>query len=442
MVLRKIVYEQDLLLSKNVQERINAGHLRYMNLTQSALMPIYVLTGDLSLIKTLESERRQFEESASQLLEHEEDAGNRQLLTKILNMSHDLSNYAGPGIQMRQAGASIAQVNKYFSKKPGPEVEDLNVQLGNLIERKSAALANAKLHMKSTVNRMIWALIGFALFALTLVVLIGRLIVKVVGQQRAYDQAQQNLLMQERRLSQARKEIVEVVSHDLKSPLGTVKMSLELLREQMEESAPPETLEKSLQITDRSVQSMERLIRDLLDQAKIEAGQFILEKEDCDLGLLVRDLALRFAPLAKKRNIRFRADIRDNSVIANCDLGRVEQVLTNLIGNAFKFTPADGQVAVEARASGREILIAVKDSGSGVAPDQLSHIFDRYWQVRETAKQGTGLGLAIAKAIIDAHQGKIWVESEVGQGSTFYVSLPRSNRPYRSPSEPKDFAIP
>ena len=107
-----------------------------------------------------------------------------------------------------------------------------------------------------------------------------------------------------------------------------------------------------------------------------------------------------------------------------CDQARVEQVLSNIIGNALKFTPIGGEIHVMMSSKESFVVISIRDSGRGMNKDQLEHIFDRYWQVPETSKQGNGLGLAIAKIVVETHQGKIWVESELGKGSTFYFSLP------------------
>jgi signal transduction histidine kinase len=110
-----------------------------------------------------------------------------------------------------------------------------------------------------------------------------------------------------------------------------------------------------------------------------------------------------------------------------CDRQRVLQVFSNLIGNAIKFTPAGGEIAIDVKADADQVRFAVSDSGPGIPQADLAHIFDRYWQRRETARRGTGLGLFIAKALVEGHHGRIWCESQIGKGSTFYFTLPRSD---------------
>ena len=127
---------------------------------------------------------------------------------------------------------------------------------------------------------------------------------------------------------------------------------------------------------------------------------------------------------ADAKNLRFELAIAQNLREVSCDKLRVGQVLSNLIGNAMKFTPEDGSVRVTARDVEQGIQISVSDTGPGIPPEALSKIFDRFWQAKDTQRLGSGLGLSIAKGIVDAHGGKIWVESQVGKGTTFHFILP------------------
>jgi signal transduction histidine kinase len=129
-------------------------------------------------------------------------------------------------------------------------------------------------------------------------------------------------------------------------------------------------------------------------------------------------------PLAQQKMLRLEGQVIGQDPGTRCDRPRILQVLSNLIGNAIKFTPAGGAITVRADLGGREARFSVTDSGSGIAADELPHIFERFWQARKAARTGAGLGLAIAKGIVEAHRGRIWVESVPGKGSTFFFTLP------------------
>ncbi len=173
---------------------------------------------------------------------------------------------------------------------------------------------------------------------------------------------------------------------------------------------------------ERAVQRMSGLIHDLLDLAKIEAGRFDLTLTTCQASRLVSDVFTIVTPLAEAKDIRLRWN-GDSAVCADAD--RIFQTLSNLIGNAIKFTPSGGEVMVQVQPGGdHAVRFAIIDNGPGIGALELGHIFDRYWHSRRGRGGGTGLGLYIAKGIVEAHGGRIWVESVAGEGATFYFTLP------------------
>ncbi|HEY0094315.1 MAG TPA: HAMP domain-containing sensor histidine kinase, partial [Archangium sp.] len=129
-------------------------------------------------------------------------------------------------------------------------------------------------------------------------------------------------------------------------------------------------------------------------------------------------------PLAEARGLKVAAELPDEELWAKCDRTRVLQVLGNLLGNAVKFTADGGQLTVGARVHRDELELWVRDTGTGIRPDALPHVFERYWQAKDAESRGTGLGLYIAKGIVEAHGGRIWAESQLGKGSTFTFTLP------------------
>jgi signal transduction histidine kinase len=223
------------------------------------------------------------------------------------------------------------------------------------------------------------------------------------------------------RATRTRDDLLAVVSHDLRTPLATIFGAAELLAQS---EAPEEKRQKWVEALRRSADWMKRLIEDLLDIARIEAGRFSLAAQPCAAGALLDEVVELHRPLAQQKMISLEGQVTGQDRGMRCDRPRILQVLSNLIGNAIKFTPTGGAITVRVELGSREARFSVTDSGSGIAADELPHIFERFWQARKAARTGAGLGLAIAKGIVDAHRGKIWAESVPGKGSTFLFTLP------------------
>jgi signal transduction histidine kinase len=220
-------------------------------------------------------------------------------------------------------------------------------------------------------------------------------------------------------LAQAREDVLGVVAHDLRNPLNLIQMTAELM---IDEELPLERRKQMLGIAVRAAKQMNRLIEDLLDAVRLQAGRLSLELEPISVETIVKQADEIFRPLAEKRHLRFEAAGDGGTVRA--DLTRVSQVVGNLIGNAIKFTPENGSVRLRATCDDKLVEFRVTDDGPGIAVDSMPHLFDSFWQARLSDRRGVGLGLTIAKGIVEAHGGRIWVESAIGAGSTFHFTLP------------------
>jgi PAS domain S-box-containing protein len=227
--------------------------------------------------------------------------------------------------------------------------------------------------------------------------------------------------------TRARDEVLAVVAHDLRNPLSTILMSCALL---LGDASPGEGNgaahgeRRPLVLMRRAAERMQRLIQDLLDVKRIESGRLGVEPRAELLGAVIAEAVDMLRPLADSNGLGLFDEVPANLPPALIDPPRIQQVLSNLVGNAIKFTPRGGRVAVRAELLPGAVRLAVSDSGPGIAADQLPHVFGRFWQAKATDRRGIGLGLAIAKGIVEAHGGRIWVESQVGQGSTFYFTVP------------------
>jgi hypothetical protein len=226
------------------------------------------------------------------------------------------------------------------------------------------------------------------------------------------------LYAQARAAIRARDDMIAVVSHDLRSPLQSISSAATLLEFERQGSA-----NRSLEAIKLATIQMDRLLQDLLDLSLIDAGQLTVTKELTEASTLVEEARTMFEPLAGQKSIRLECNIEDDLPRIRIDRNRMQQVLANLLGNALKFVPADGRIALIARREGDSVRIAVSDTGPGIAEDDIARVFDRFWRADRRRERGIGLGLTVAQGIVHAHGGQIGVESRKGEGSTFYILL-------------------
>ncbi|MDD5730894.1 MAG: ATP-binding protein, partial [Candidatus Omnitrophica bacterium] len=231
----------------------------------------------------------------------------------------------------------------------------------------------------------------------------------------------------EREIDQMKNEFVSLVSHELRTPMAAIKGSTDNILDGITGELNP-VQKESLLIIKRNIDRLNRLISDLLDISRIEAGKILLNKKSIDIAALINEAAGLFQESAKEKNLTLSVSFANGLPWIEADPDKITQVITNLLGNALKFTPAGGKITVNASKNTDCVTIEVKDSGLGVPQDELTKIFDKFYQVKsqdgQVKAKGTGLGLPISKGIVEKHGGKIWAESELGRGSKFSFTLP------------------
>jgi light-regulated signal transduction histidine kinase (bacteriophytochrome) len=243
---------------------------------------------------------------------------------------------------------------------------------------------------------------------------------------RAVEVDLERQLVSEQRAVQARDDLIAVVSHDLRSPLSAILMLSDVLTSQQ----PPAGAATSPLLHDvparirSSATHMKALIDDLLDLARIEANRFVLRPRSVESGVMIEEALLAVAPLAAAKRITLASQAIDSTTL-EADPEQIFRVLSNLLGNAIKFTPEGGTVTVQAERRRDELMTTVSDTGPGIPADNLPHLFERYWQARPARQVGAGLGLYIAKGIVEAHGGRIWAESPAGAKLIFTLPLAR-----------------
>jgi len=228
----------------------------------------------------------------------------------------------------------------------------------------------------------------------------------------------------EQRAIQSRDDVLGIVAHDLRNPLGTILMQAGLLAHL---GALNGQTRRPAEVIQRAARRMNRIIQDLLDVTRMESGHLVLDRAALPTAQVIAELVesqRAQLPATGAPAIRLAAARVLPEVLADRD--RLHQILENLVGNALKFTPADGEITVGAALDGDDhVRLWVADTGPGIPPEHLPHLFDRFWQARRVARTGgVGLGLPIVKGLVEAHGGRVWVDSRVGAGSTFCFTLP------------------
>jgi signal transduction histidine kinase len=229
----------------------------------------------------------------------------------------------------------------------------------------------------------------------------------------------------QRELEQMRADLIAWVGHDLQTPLASIRAILEALSDGVVDE--PEMVGRYLKTAQRDVSSLSSLIDDLFQMAQLNAGGFKLDRNASSLADLISDTLESFSEMAARQHIKLEGSVDSNVDPVTMDTQRIGRVLNNLIGNALRHTPADGEVNVTVRRSARGVEVTVSDSGEGIRAEDLPHIFDSFYRGEKSRSRttgGAGLGLAISRGIVQAHGGELKVQSEAGRGSQFTFTLP------------------
>jgi signal transduction histidine kinase len=227
-----------------------------------------------------------------------------------------------------------------------------------------------------------------------------------------------------RRAAIQREQLLATVSHDLRNPLAAILAGAHgLMRSVAEGSASPVS-RRQIEAIRRSAERMNRLADDLLAIAELENGGIALRRQINSVGAILAEVGQLFEPMAAQRSQVLTVLAPSPDILVDCDSDRLLQVLSNLVGNALKFTPDSGRIQIKAWLAGGEVRFAVADDGPGIRARQLSRIFNAFWRAPPREHGGLGLGLAIAKELVCAHGGRIWAESPPGSGATFFFTLP------------------
>ena len=300
----------------------------------------------------------------------------------------------------REEGAAVSRESRYA---------DIIQDLSNLDD----AMTGFENRLSAEVQRLVrletwisFGLVVLALIAAANVIWLQTRLRSVLAREQEARHAAETLV-------RARDEILGIVSHDLRGPLTAISLSAQLL----EDGELVDTIRTSSR-------RMDRLIQDLLDAAKAEVSTLSIRHEPVDPAEIVREVVKGHALIAAEKKIQLEHEIGEGLSTISGDRDRLIQALTNLAGNALKFTPPGGTVRISAGRQKSAVLFAVEDTGSGIPETEMPHLFEPFWQSKKTAHLGAGLGLKIAKAIVEAHGGSIEVTNVPAGGARFTIALP------------------
>ncbi|KYG07727.1 hypothetical protein BE21_27745 [Sorangium cellulosum] len=250
-----------------------------------------------------------------------------------------------------------------------------------------------------------------------------------LAQQCAQALERARLYEAEQRARRLREEALAIAAHDLRNPLSSIMLAASLLERSAPADAAGQPVRDRAQRIKRAAERTIEMLRELLDAATIEAKSLKLDTQPCEVGSLVNEVIEMLSPIAEQKQIRLGAVLPGGPLQLTCDRNRMLQVLSNLAGNALKFTPEGREITIRAEPQGPHVRLSVSDTGSGIKPEDLPRLFERYWQARATRGAGAGLGLYIVKGIVEAHGGQISVDSTLGVGTTFSCTIPVENGP-------------
>jgi signal transduction histidine kinase len=416
--LRASAAKQEQMLSSYSVEVLEASRLELTAEEMVSAARGFLLTGDSARLDGAREISATFERELQALLSQAQSGEERRRLARVRAMA---DAHSGAFARMLARGAvgsgaaapgSSALLEPLFSTR-----DELKARLEGFVAYKQAMMAEARTLAQHERERATATILGFGALGIVVCGLLAWLTTTRLG--RLYQQERLATRHAEEATA-ARNQLLAVVAHDLRSPLSAMVMQAALIRR----TTPDPGAGRHARSIEEIAMRMESLIKNLLDTVAIEAGGLSVSPSRTALGPLVAGCVQMFAMLGARKSIRVEQQVEPEDLEALCDGQRLSQLLSNLISNALDFTAEGGQVTVRAFREGEHVRLEVQDTGCGIRPEHVPRLFERYWKADVGGRKGGGLGLFIAKAIVEAHGGRIWVDSKVGAGSTFLCELP------------------
>ncbi len=412
-VVRDLAKTKDFVLFDYAENLSNAEKLRNNVERTVAAGRSYLLTGDPLFLVKLKRTRENVNRLWLLLSKSNPNLNELGHIEKIKVALHSHQLALERLFVLRGRTRDLLYLSRVFEQSAIPKRAALDVALNNYIHVEEEILDHGKQASKQDMRKSILFILLLGAGALGLATILTAALSRTML--RLYEKA--------RLATQLRDNMIAVVSHDLKNPIASIQLNA-LMLEKFIGKENPKTSNLIMRIQ-RSTARMTSLITGLLDLAKLDAGHTVLDEKTCEVSGLLAEAVEELVPIANEKKIEFVVHQQDGMCVT-CDRQKSLQILSNLLGNAIKFTPEGGRIDISVFDKLNVLEFEVEDKGPGIPLEQVPFIFDRFWQARNTAKMGTGLGLSIAKGFVEAQGGKIWVESRIGQGSSFHFTLPQA----------------
>ena len=421
MKLRQGVASNAALMSEDAGALIGVERLRNLADSEVSNSRAFFLLGSKAVFDKQKSEKQEF---ASQLAAYEKKYNLPQIpaiMKKIEGLEQQEADIFDQAQKFREKQTEAKIVGQFYQSKTVPIIAIMNENFDEIVKLHNAELDQASNRARQAgmqaqalipkgMTRFIAALAG--LFAAMTLLVLRMLRVRAVHlreRKRLFDEAKNAVL--------ARDEVIAAASQDFAEPLAALSA--------MAESLATASAVDQADMLKSTIVEIEGRISNIYDQKKADMGTLNLRLDQLAVADILEDAAVMLKPLAKQRDVGLQFDSVNQSILAFVDRERVMRVLSNLIGNAIKFSRKHSKVLIKVRSDQQFVTISIADSGPGIPEAQIPGLFENFWQARKTADQGAGVGLAVVKTIIEAHGGTVRVDSNVGQGSTFTFSLPR-----------------
>lgn len=404
---------RDHVAASYTADAARAEHLRSLGLELGLDVRALLLRPDEAYRVRLRATREEFDRTVPELRAYAGSEG-RVMLAAIERAADEYTAAADAAL------ASHASRETAFETELAPRMRELHEKLDAYVGYRRALIAPAEKEADARFRRAI----AISSLAFLLAVAFSALFAVLVARRLARDyRRERETAGRAQRAVAARDEVLAVVAHDLRSPLSAITLKAGMVRRKRDEGQ----MEKQVQSIEQIALRAEQLVRTLLDAASMDAGRFRLEPVVFDALALTGEIVDQFTSVAEAKHVELevRPPGGEREVAVRADRERVAEALSNLVDNAIKFAPPGGHVTVALEIAQAAAVFAVSDDGPGIVPENLAHVFDRFWRSETSGKRGTGLGLYIAKRIVEAHGGRIWVKSAPGKGGTFSFTLPR-----------------
>lgn len=415
--LQSIMTRSDSVIFDDAQDLLDVERLRIQAERATASGRGFLIFEDESALENMRIARSKFHELLDHLENQSWSPEGKDYVARIRELETTYAEVVDNMISHRERGSTIKELSSRYELVLQPKRELLEDTLNRYATYKRNKFKAGKSALAIAYNRQLQFLVLISVLAVG----IAGAFAWVLGT------TLNRLYRQSKNETRLREEIVAIVSHDLKNPLSALGLTHSLLKRFLDSKTNLEKLPQLVRTAQASAERMKVMIESILDVTKIKAGKLSVDQKPVLFHELIKIILQIFEPLSREKEVTLECRNNDPALWVNVDSERVLQVLSNLLGNALKFTPKGGFIQIGALRSDKNLIVSVEDSGPGISEDRLRFVFDPFWQARETAIQGTGLGLSIVKGIVEAHRGKVWVESQLGSGTTFSFTLPLSS---------------